>query len=562
MYVPTKIDNFARKKNSCSFMKRYFLFLALCSGFVFLTSCRNTSECRRHLAEVEQVIELYPDSAWKMLQMIDSASIADGEEKAVYNLLLTELKYRKYLPAPNDSAIRYSSDYFADNGNPFYQATAFYYHGCVLLELGKRMEAMQMMKKAEECAGKTDDELLRNKILEQLYYMNSSTSNLQLTMSYAKKFLHSSLILKDTFSICRAYDDIAVVFLRWDLRDSCRLYREKCRLLAEKDNIKYGRLMANQASDMIEDGKYEEAKHLLHEANEIEPRSNQFLMLGKIARRQGDTLKARQYFETALKATDRQFDVLIYKELSELQYEQQNYKESRRMLWMADSLVYAQSEQAQSMPLTLLQQEYDQSIASLAASQRLNRWLAGLLVLIVMLAVGIIFYLLKVRKLKSVLSENVQRYNETLLTVNQMESAEKLSQQRISAQESSMAQMSSELTNLNKLVDRQKRRLEQQRKEMAKSLGRGKELYGKAERGEPLVNFQSADEQSFIDYYAFSNSERFARLMMVYGTPTRRLATYLILRDMGKNPAEIKRILSVSSATIRSYKYRLGFKED
>ena len=562
MYVTTKIDNFARKKNSCSFMKRYFLFLALCSGFVFLTSCRNTSECRRRLAEVEQVIELYPDSAWKMLQKIDSASVADGEEKAVYNLLLTELKYRKYLPAPNDSAIRYSSDYFADNGNPHYQATAYYYHGCVLLELGKRLEAMQMMKKAEESAGKTDDELLRNKILEQLYYMNSSTSNLQLTMSYAKKFLHSSLILKDTFSICRAYDDIAVVFLRWDLRDSCRLYREKCRLLAEKANVKYGRLMANQASDMIEDGKYEEAKHLLHEANEIEPRSNQFLMLGKIARRQGDTLKARQYFETALKATDRQFDVLIYKELSELQYEQQNYKESRRMLWMADSLVYAQSEQAQSMPLTLLQQEYDQSIVSLAASQRLNRWLAGLLALIVMLAVGIIFYLLKVRKLKSVLSENVQQYNETLLTVSQMESAEKLSQQRISAQESSMAQMSSELTNLNKLVDRQKRRLEQQRKEMAKSLGRGKELYGKAERGEPFAHFQSADEQSFIDYYAFSNSERFARLMMVYGTPTRRLATYLILRDMGKNPAEIKRILSVSSATIRSYKYRLGFKED
>lgn len=557
MYVPTKIDNFARKKNSCSFMKRIFLFLALCSGFALLTSCRNTSECRKHLAEVEQVIELYPDSAWKMLQMIDSASIADGEEKAVYNLLLTELKYRYYLPTPNDSVIRYSSDFYADNGIPHYQATAYYYHGCVLLELGKRMEAMQMMKKAEESAGKTDDELLRNKILEQLYYMNSSTSNLQLTMSYAKKFLHSSLILKDTFSICRAYDDIAVVFLRRNLRDSCRLYRERCRILAEKAHIKYGRLMANQASDLIEEGKYEEAKHLLHEANKIEPRSNQFLMLGKIARREGDTLKARQYFETALKATDRQFDVLIYKELSELQYEQQNYKESRRMLWMADSLVYAQSEQAQSMPLTLLQQEYDLSIASLAASQRLNRWLAGLLALIVMLAVGIIFYLLKVRKLKSVLSESVQRYNKTLLTVNQMESAEKLSQQRISAQESSMAQMSSELTDLNNLVDRQRKRLEQQRKEMAQSLGRGKELFEKAKRGEPFANFQSADEQSFIDYYAFSNSERFARLMMVYGTPTRRLVTFLILCDMGLSDKEIQQVLHISSSTIRSYRYRL-----
>ena len=224
------------------------------------------------------------------------------------------------------------------------------------------------------------------------------------------------------------------------------------------------------------------------------------------------------------------------------------------MLWMADSLVYAQSEQAQSMPLTMLQQEYDQSIASLAASQRLNRWLAGLLVLIVLLAVGIIFYLLKVKKLKSVLSENVQRYNETLLTVNQMESAEKLNQQRISAQESSMAQMSSELTDLNNLVDRQRKRLEQQRKEMAQSLGRGKELFEKAKRGEPFANFQSADEQSFID---FSNSERFARLMMVYGTPTRRLVTFLILCDMGLSDKEIQQVLHISSSTIRSYRYRL-----
>ena len=550
-------------------MKSFFLFLAFCSGFVFLSSCKNNSECRRHLADVELVIEQYPDSAWQMLQKIDSASVADGEEKAIYNLLMTELRYRKYLSIPNDSAIRYSSDYFASNGDSYYKANACYYHGCVLLELGKRMEAMQMMKKAEDSAGKTNDELLRNKILEQLYYINSSTSNLQISMLYARKFLQSSLIMKDTFSICRAYDYIAVVFLLWNLRDSCRLYREKCRILAEKAHVKYGRLMANQASDLIEDGKYEEAKQLLHEANKMEPRSNQYLMLGKIARNEGDTLKARQYFEIALRATDRQFDVLIYKELSELQYEQQNYKESRRMLWMADSLVYAQSEQAQSMPLTLLQQEYDQSIASLAASQRQNRWLAGLLLVIVCLSGGVIFYLLKTRRLKSLLSENVQRYNETLLAVTAMESAEKLRLQKINEQENMMVRMNNELSDLNEMVikqnkklEAQRQKLEQQRKKMAESLGRGKELYEKAEHAEPFAHFQPSDEQSFIDYFAFTHSDRFARLMMVYGTPTRRLATFLILRDMGKSSGEIQRILSVSSVTIRSYKHRLGVKED
>lgn len=557
MYVTIKIDNFARKKNSCSFMKRFFLFWTLCSSFVFLSSCRHTSECRKQLAEVEQVIELYPDSAWKMLQKIDSASVADGEEKAVYNLLMTALRYRKYLPVPNDSAIRYSSDFFADNENPHYQATAYYYHGCVLLELGKRMEAMQMMKKAEESSGKTDDELLRNKIYEKLFHMNVNTSNSLLAMKYARLFLKSSEQLRDTLLICRAYDFISLEFTRYNNKDSVRFYKDKSWQLAEKANIKYAQLLANKAEELINDSLYDDARVLLEEAIRMEQQPEYVKLLGDVYNHKGENEKAFLCYNKVFAFNNIGNNIIAYKALSNLYLRQQNYKESRRMLWMADSLVYAQSEQAQSMPLTMLQQEYDQSIASLAASQRLNRWLAGLLVLIVLLAVGIIFYLLKVKKLKSVLSENVQRYNETILTVNQMESAEKLNQQRISAQESSMAQMSSELTDLNNLVDRQRKRLEQQRKEMAQSLGRGKELFEKAKRGEPFANFQSADEQSFIDYYAFSNSERFARLMMVYGTPTRRLVTFLIMCDMGLSDKEIQQVLHISSSTIRSYRYRL-----
>ena len=538
-------------------MKRFFLFWTLCSSFVFLSSCRHTSECRKQLAEVEQVIELYPDSAWKMLQKIDSASVADGEEKAVYNLLMTELKYRYYLPTPNDSVIRYSSDFFADNENPHYQATAYYYHGCVLLELGKRMEAMQMMKKAEESSGKTDDELLRNKIYEKLFHMNVNTSNSLLAMKYARLFLKSSEQLRDTLLICRAYDVISLEFTRYNNKDSVRFYKDKSWQLAEKANIKYAQLLANKAEELINDSLYDDARVLLEEAIRMEQQPEYVKLLGDVYNHKGENEKAFLCYNKVFAFNNIGNNIIAYKALSNLYLRQQNYKESRRMLWMADSLVYAQSEQAQSMPLTMLQQEYDQSIASLAASQRLNRWLAGLLVLIVLLAVGIIFYLLKVKKLKSVLSENVQRYNETLLTVNQMESAEKLNQQRISAQESSMAQMSSELTDLNNLVDRQRKRLEQQRKEMAQSLGRGKELFEKAKRGEPFANFQSADEQSFIDYYAFSNSERFARLMMVYGTPTRRLVTFLILCDMGLSDKEIQQVLHISSSTIRSYRYRL-----
>ncbi len=509
------------------------------------------------MAEVEQVIELYPDSAWKMLQKIDSASVADGEEKAVYNLLMTELKYRYYLPTPNDSVIRYSSDFFADNENPHYQATAYYYHGCVLLELGKRMEAMQMMKKAEESSGKTDDELLRNKIYEKLFHMNVNTSNSLLAMKYARLFLKSSEQLRDTLLICRAYDVISLEFTRYNNKDSVRFYKDKSWQLAEKANIKYAQLLANKAEELINDSLYDDARVLLEEAIRMEQQPEYVKLLGDVYNHKGENEKAFLCYNKVFAFNNIGNNIIAYKALSNLYLRQQNYKESRRMLWMADSLVYAQSEQAQSMPLTMLQQEYDQSIASLAASQRLNRWLAGLLVLIVLLAVGIIFYLLKVKKLKSVLSENVQRYNETLLTVNQMESAEKLNQQRISAQESSMAQMSSELTDLNNLVDRQRKRLEQQRKEMAQSLGRGKELFEKAKRGEPFANFQSADEQSFIDYYAFSNSERFARLMMVYGTPTRRLVTFLILCDMGLSDKEIQQVLHISSSTIRSYRYRL-----
>ena len=569
MCVPIKIDNFARKKIISSFMKSFFLFLAFCSGFVFLSSCKNNSECRRHLADVEQVIEQYPDSAWQMLLKIDLASVAEGEEQALYYLLMTELRYRKYLPIPNDSAIRYSSDFFADNGNPHYQATAYYYHGCVLLELGKRMEAMQMMKKAEDSAGKTGDELLRNKIYDKLFHMNVNTSNGLLAMKYARLFLNSSEQLHDTLLICRAYDAISLEFSRYNNKDSVGFYRDKSWQLAEKANIKYAQLLVNKAEELVKDSLYDEAKVLLEEALGMEQQPGYILLLGDVYNHKGEDKKAILCYEKVFTFKNIGNNIIAYKALSNLYLKQQNYKESRRMLWMADSLVYAQSEQAQSMPLTLLQQEYDQSLASLAASQRQNRWLTGLLLVIVCLSCGVIFYLLKTRRLKSLLSKNVQRYNETLLAVTAMESAEKLRLQKINEQENMMVRMNNKLSDLNEMVikqnkklEAQRQKLEQQRKKMAESLGRGKELYEKAEHAEPFTHFQPSDEQSFIDYFAFTHGERFARLMMVYGTPTRRLATFLILRDMGKSSEEIQRILSVSSVTIRSYKHRLDVKDD
>ena len=103
---------------------------------------------------------------------------------------------------------------------------ALYYKAVVLYELGKKEEATLLLKQAEELAEQGNDELLKNKIYQNLDRVNDEAENYLLGLKYASKFLNSSIILKDAELTAMAYDHMSHFYLHLNMIDSANHTRK------------------------------------------------------------------------------------------------------------------------------------------------------------------------------------------------------------------------------------------------------------------------------------------------------------------------------------------------
>ena len=70
-----------------------------------LVSCWQNRAVSPRLVELDSLIAVAPDSAAALLASIPTDSLRDPENRAYHALLLTQAKYKAYIPATSDSAI-------------------------------------------------------------------------------------------------------------------------------------------------------------------------------------------------------------------------------------------------------------------------------------------------------------------------------------------------------------------------------------------------------------------------------------------------------------------------
>lgn len=510
---------------------------------LLMTGCSWLTTTWQQLQQAELVMEVSPDSAWILLEQIPASQLTSEREQAVYHLLTAQAKYKLYQPIPSSDDLNQSIRYFDKSGDYRHLAMAYYYKGVVDYDLELREEAVVSLKKAEELAEGTGEELLNNKIYEELHHVNLHAENFQLALSYAKRFLQSSIVLGDSQLICRAYDDIALDFSRLDLPDSTRLYREKCLSLMRQMNTQNPYFFANYANDLIEAGHDEEAQEWLDKAKRIKPMANQYIMSGIIAENKGDTLQARKDWEKAVEFGDSRFTIKAYRLLSNLYDNRGDLQRAYNLHCLADSVKDDYNEQIRSAQLAESQQKYDKAVAERAMMRKLNVWLTVLILALV----GIMIMVLLLRHYR----RKVEEYKNTI--DDNLRQAEEL-HQKISLLQSTGQDFEKEVSVL-------KSQINQLKESTALKLGRGKEVYDIIEQDGKLVNFTVEQEEDFIDFFAFTYSARFMALMQPYHSLTLRQKTYLILREMGKSDKDIQTLLNITDSTIRSYRHRLGHKK-
>lgn len=196
---------------------------------IIMTACGNGNKTMKQLAAVDSLLSAdHPDSALIDLHSIDENSM-ESANFAYYGLLLTEARYRLYLPIKSDSTIRESLSYYKKNGKDTEKLSrAYYYSAMVDYDLKKEKAAMADLIQAERLTRTSRNADLRHKIYESLAYFYGNAHEIDSAMRYSKISLDYAKATGHHDWEASALDYIANCFMEMGQRDSAIAYANRC----------------------------------------------------------------------------------------------------------------------------------------------------------------------------------------------------------------------------------------------------------------------------------------------------------------------------------------------
>lgn len=114
---------------------------------LFFISCKKDSI--ELLQQADSIMNNNCDSALTLLTQIDASEFHQNSTRAYYALLLTEARYKNFLPLQSDSLINIAVKYYSRKNNPQLYGRALMYEGCTLFEMLDYNGAMEAYKLAE-----------------------------------------------------------------------------------------------------------------------------------------------------------------------------------------------------------------------------------------------------------------------------------------------------------------------------------------------------------------------------------------------------------------------------
>lgn len=123
---------------------------------LLLAGCRQAAVNQARLVALDSLIAVSPDSAAALLEAYPDDSLRTAGDRAYRALLLTQARYKAYIPATGDSLISMAVEHYADGHDPDKRTRSLLYKGCVMTELGQTDSAMYWFKRAEAAASRDD----------------------------------------------------------------------------------------------------------------------------------------------------------------------------------------------------------------------------------------------------------------------------------------------------------------------------------------------------------------------------------------------------------------------
>lgn len=515
------------------------IILCLILSVLILTNCSNDNDTHEKLSEIERLLEKEKyELAMNNLSDINVKRLNE-ENKAYYDLLMTQANFCLDKQTDSDSLINESIRFYEENNNKILLAKAYYYKGITCYQRGNKSEGINLIKKAEHLAKGTSDLNFITKIYINLSFINIDTGNYQTGLSYAKKALQTARKANNKILVALSMNKINAAFNCMGKIDSCLVYSQKTipyiKYLNKNDKLE---VLTNISIGFVNKGLYDEAILYAKKSLEIKPNAHAYYIIGSIYFERGENRKAWQLLNDALTTNGLELKAEVLLWMADLKKEEGKYKEAseleERALATKDSIKIKQ----QTEHMLSLQNNAERKAADAQAQNRLVIAISA--VMVVAAAVMI-----------SMLAYNRRRRNATKRQIEDISRTTEQYRQKISELDKEKDKNEKEIEKLNK-------KIESLKEKRMTILGHGRMLYDELEKGGKTITWKKDDYEAVIEYYRTIDPKTIESIERNYKKLTPYNTFILIMADKGKTNDEIMQTTGISYSALRTMKHRIN----
>ena len=515
------------------------IILCLILSVLILTNCSNDNDTHEKLSEIERLLEKEKyELAMNNLSDINVKRLNE-ENKAYYDLLMTQANFCLDKQTDSDSLINESIRFYEENNNKILLAKAYYYKGITCYQRGNKSEGINLIKKAEHLAKGTSDLNFITKIYINLSFINIDTGNYQTGLSYAKKALQTARKANNKILVALSMNKINAAFNCMGNIDSCLVYSQKTipyiKYLNKNDKLE---VQTNISIGFVNKGMYDEAIFYAKKSLEIKPNAHAYYIIGSIYFERGENRKAWQLLNDALNTNGLELKAEVLLWMADLKKEEGKYKEAseleERALATKDSIKTKQ----QTEHMLSLQNNAERKAADAQAQNRLVIAISAVMVFAAAVMISMLAY-------------NRRRRNATKRQIEDISRTTEQYRQKISELDKEKDKDKKEIEKLNK-------KIESLKEKRMTILGHGRMLYDELEKGGKTIIWKKDDYEAVIEYYRTIDPKTIESIERNYKKLTPYNTFILIMADKGKTNDEIMQTTGISYSALRTMKHRIN----
>jgi len=528
-------------------MRTILLYILLLLSALLTFSCKERPEVSSTLDRAETLIWESPDSALQLLEALPTSKRIDEESRARHALLLSQARFRCYVPTTSDSLINIALEYYQRRSDKTDElATAWFYKAALAKDMGcPHEEYLPYYKEAEALIPKLNDNYLIARIYHSLGLVNDDISHYGLAKEYYHKALKINENTNNIESQCSNLANLTGVYLMTDQWDSAQWCTDRLLGISSevKDSVRLRDLYQGVGLCKEVMGEWDEAEKYYQKALSTSPTNQTLTTLAGVYIKTGQYEKADSIHEHLKKFSDGAYNASIYHDMYLSAREKGEYQKAFEF---ADEFIYlADSIHTESLNKDLLkiQHQYDLAVLRIHNS-RIHQYVLYLCLAILIIA-GIIWMHYKKRQkqmlvdiilLQETLLEekaNSASYlKETDLLKNKLEEHRKKAENDLSAIKNRYKYMLMTTEKESSGMNVVKKVLEE-------------EQYNPNTDRESLKYFHSLTHKHFIE-----------TLDKEYPNMQNRIADVCYLAALGLSVPQIAQLLKISDISVRQYMNR------